>query len=191
MSFRPTALLLSVAHATARNWHWHLTADTWNVVDMQQPFICNGVDNVVVEFIVIGSSGVSGQMRRDSSRQRVYLTGYSNQTDGVEGGLTAFKMRLIVGDANVATYGLGCPGSNSLSPALEFTGTGQLGTALDIKLSDALASTPVVMHIGLSSAAPIFPLDLGPLGAPGCGPSNCALEYNAAPVLCSCARTET
>lgn len=150
------------------DWHWHLTANTWNVVDMQQAFLYNGVDNVVVEFIVIGSSGVSGQARRDSSRQRVYRTGYTNQPDGTDGGLTAFKMRLIVGDANIATYGIGCVGSNTLSPTLDLAGTGQLGTSLDVRLGSALPNTPVVLHFGLSTAGPIFPLDLGPLGATGC-----------------------
>ena len=31
-------------------------------------------------------------MRRDATNQRVYLGGYTNQTHGTDGGLTAFKI---------------------------------------------------------------------------------------------------
>lgn len=147
---------------------WHLTANVWNEIDLQQPFLYNGVDNLVVEFLVIGSAGIGATTHRDATHQRVYLGSYTGQLTGTDGGLTAFKMRVIVGDASVQLFGAGCTGSNALVPALSFTGNGKLGTSLGINLTNGRASTPVVLLVGTTSALPVFPLDLTPVGAPNC-----------------------
>lgn len=149
------------------SYTWNLTANVWNDVDLQVPFPYNGVDNVVVEFLVTGSSGAGGTMHRDATHQRVYLGSYAGQLTGTNGGLTAFKMRLITGDGSLQVFGAGCVGSNSLQPALSFAGTGQLGTALGVQLDGVLPTVPAVLHFGSSTASP-FPLDLSASGAPGC-----------------------
>ncbi len=99
---------------------WPVTANTWMDIDLQTPFLYNGVDNVVVEFLV--TARVTGSaMRRDATNQRVYLGSYTGQPIGTDGGLTAFKMRVITGDASTATFGRGCAGSNLLTPTVSFT----------------------------------------------------------------------
>lgn len=161
---------LAAGHVTVMdipNYTWNLTANVWNDVDLQVPFAFNGVDNVVVEFLVTGSTGANGNMRRDGTHQRVYLGNYTGQLTGTNGGLSAFKMRLITGDASLQVFGAGCVGSNSAQPSLSFNGTGQLATPLGVELNGALANTPVVLHFGSSSAFP-FPIDLAASGAPGC-----------------------
>lgn len=149
------------------NWAWPLTANTWNDVDLQVPFVFNGVDNVVVEFLVQGSAGINGGMHRDSTNQRVYQGSYTGQLTGTNGGLSAFKMRFNLGDASSAAFGLGCPASNQLVPALTFGGSSQLGQTLDTNLGNALPSSVALLLIGLYMGQP-FPVDLAIIGAPGC-----------------------
>lgn len=148
------------------NFVWPVTADTWNDVDLQTPFVYNGVDNVVVEFIVTGRTTGSA-MRRDATNQRVYLGNYTGQLTGTDGGNTAFKMRLITADATIGTFGRGCVGSNSLRPTVGFTGTSQIGQTLTHNLANALANTPCIAAFGFTSGAP-FPIDLSFLGLTGC-----------------------
>ena len=148
------------------NFAWPVTASAWNEIDMQTPFFFNGVDNVVVEFLVTGrTSGVS--MRRDATNQRIYQGSYTGQTTGTDGGLTAFKMRLITGDASTSRFGRGCVGSNALTPDLTFAGTGQLGTTLTQQVSNGIASMPAFLSLGFFTGFP-FPLDLAQFGLPGC-----------------------
>lgn len=145
------------------NWVWPVTGNVWNQVDMQTPFFFNGVDNVVVEFTVIGrSSGVA--MRRENTNQRVYLGSYVGQTTGTNGGLTAFKMRWITGDAELSVYGRGCPGSNSLPPTLGLSGSAQLGQLYWNDLTNALPNTAAALVLGFGSTT----VDLSPAGLTSC-----------------------
>ncbi len=145
------------------NWVWPVTGNVWNQVDMQTPFFFNGVDNVVVEFTVLGrTSGVA--MRRDATNQRVYQGSYVGQTTGTNGGLTAFKMRWITGDAGLSVYGRGCPGSNSLTPTLTLSGSSQLGSFYNNDLSNALPNTVTALVLGFGSTT----VDLTPAGLAGC-----------------------
>lgn len=156
----------AVTTMDAPNFVWPVTANAWMDVDLQTPFLYNGVDNLVVEFLV--TARVTGAaMRRDATNQRVYLGSYTGQLVGTDGGNTAFKMRVITGDATVATFGRGCPGSNALIPTLSFSGTSQLGQTLNHNLANALAFTPCLAAFGFSSAPP-FPIDLTFLGFTGC-----------------------
>jgi hypothetical protein len=106
-------------------------------------------------------------MHRDATNQRVYLGGYTGQLTGTDGGLTAFKMRVITGDATTATFGRGCVGSNALTPTVSFTGTSQIGQTLNHNLGNALPNAPCLAVFGFSSAPP-FPIDLTFLGFTGC-----------------------
>jgi len=150
----------------AAPFNWQVTAGTWNEVDLQTPFVYNGVDNVVVEFLVTGRV-LGSAMYRDATNQRVYLGGYTGQLTGTDGGLTAFKMRVITGDASRQTFGLGCLGSNSLRPLLTFSGTSQFGQTLTHQLTNAQPTSLCFLALGFTSAAP-YPIDLTPFGFTGC-----------------------
>ncbi|GAB4155548.1 MAG: hypothetical protein Fur0037_23940 [Planctomycetota bacterium] len=157
----------SVTTMDVQNWEWHLTANTWNDVDLQVPFVYNGTDNLVVEFLVIGSGGASGGMRRDNTNQRVYLENYAGQTTGTNGGNTAFKMRVNFGDASYGVFGHGCVGAGSLTPALTMSGSSQLGQTLVIDLTNTVPASLGAIWLGFHMGTP-FPLDLGIYGFPGC-----------------------
>ncbi len=145
------------------DWVWPVTANVWNQVDLQTPFFYNGVDHVVVEFTVLGRiAGVN--MRRDATNQRVYLGSYTNQTHGTDGGLTAFKMRLLTGDAGLARFGRGCQGSNQQMPTLQLAGSSRLGQVFHHDLTNAVPGTPAVLAAAFDSRT----VDLGPQGFPGC-----------------------
>ncbi len=149
------------------NHQWRMVANTWNSVGLQDPFFYNGTDDLVVEITVLGSSGVSGAMHREATNQRVYLGSYTGQLTGTNGGNTAFKMKLHLGDANTQLFGASCAGSASTA-AFSFTGTAQLGTNLDFVCSSGPPSMPVYFLIGFDNHLPFFPFDLGGFGATGC-----------------------
>jgi len=145
---------------------WPVTASVWNDIDLQTPFVYNGVDNLVVEFLVTqGTLGTA--LKRDATNQRVYLGSYAGQLVGTNGGNTAFKMRVITGDATLARFGRGCAGSNSLTPNLTLTGSSQIGQTFTSDLSNALPNALCFVALGFSSALP-FPIDLSVYGMTGC-----------------------
>ncbi|MBI5850270.1 MAG: hypothetical protein HZB39_04415 [Planctomycetes bacterium] len=149
------------------NHSWRMVANTWNSVGLQDPFFYNGSDDLVVEITVYGSSGVSGAMHREATNQRVYLGSYSGQPTGTNGGNTAFKMKLHFGDANTQLFGASCPGSVSTA-SFSFNGTAQLGTQLDLVVTNGPPSMPAYVLLGFDAHMPLFPMDLAVVNAQGC-----------------------
>jgi hypothetical protein len=148
-------------------YRWHQTANVWNDIGLQLPYPYNGVDNLVVEFLVVGSAGAGGGLHREGTNQRVYLGGYTGQLVGTNGGNSAFKMRLLTGDASTMTFGAGCSGSNGV-PVFSFGGTGQIGTVLGCNGANAPSLAPALLLMGSNTRLPVYPLDLSPFGATGC-----------------------
>src|SRR5262249_15645246 len=148
------------------NYKWNqvvaTTVPIWNDLDLQVPFVFNGVDNLVIDLTVLGASGVTGGMYRDSTNQRVYTYPYTGQTTATTNDMAALKMRLVTGDATAWTFGAGCAGSNSHTPTLTLTGSSKLGNTLTVQETGALATTPAALHLGTTTAGPVFPFDLTP-----------------------------
>jgi hypothetical protein len=149
------------------NHKWVMVGNAWNEVGLQIPFVYNGVDNLVVDILVTGSAGVSGAMHREATHQRVYLGGYTGQLAGTNGGNTAFKMKVFLGEANTQLFGAGCTGSAGV-PAFSFSGTAQIGTPLGLDCVNAPPGAPTLFLVGSANMLPVFPVDLTPLGATGC-----------------------
>jgi len=153
-----------------QNYTWHNITDVWNDIGLQQAFVYNGTDNVVIEIIAMNAvftgSGSAG-FHRESTHQRVYATNYNGtQTTGSSGN-AALKMQLHFADATTWTFGEGCAGSNG-TPTLSFTGEPVLGQTFSVDLMNAPASSPVALNFGLFNNPPMWPLDLGPFGAANC-----------------------
>lgn len=149
------------------NYTWQAAANVWNDLDLQLPFVYNGTDSLVIDVLALGRNGTIGATYRDSTNQRVYQGSYTGQTTG-SSSMSAFKLRLITGDATTWVFGQGCQGSNAQTPKLTLSGSSQLGMGLGVSQANALPSAPTVLHVGNSSALPLFPFDLGAIGATGC-----------------------
>ncbi|MCB9870598.1 MAG: matrixin family metalloprotease [Planctomycetes bacterium] len=156
-----------------RSYAWHNTADTWNQLGLQSDYVWNTAygDTIVVEITVTGARldpTNAGSGFHATDRQRVYAYGWTGSAPatGATDTAAALKMAILVEAADLHTFGRGCPGSNSLTPTLSMSGTGQLGTAYAVNLSGALPNARTALVLGIDTWDP--PIDLRPFGAPGC-----------------------
>ena len=168
------------------NYVWANTANVWNRIGLQTPFVYDGVNSVVVDLEVTGAGmpgGTNGMHR--GTLTRLYATSWvgSPPATGTLGAAAA-KIELCLDVADLALFGTGCTGSNNLVPSLTLSGTGQLNSVVNIDLANALPSTAAVALIGFnnSSFRGILPLpfDLSAIG----GGVGCRL-YVDAPIITS------
>ncbi|MCB9870354.1 MAG: hypothetical protein H6837_10885, partial [Planctomycetes bacterium] len=154
---------------SCKDHNWDLTANVWNRVGLDRDYIyiaANGA-NLVVQITVTGTNmaGTTGFHRDVLNRVYSYgWTGTPPTTGTVATG--ALKLEVVASGADVHTFGRGCLGSNSLTPTLSFTGTGQVGQAFGVNLGGAVANAGGWLSINLNRSSPA--LDLALIGAPGC-----------------------
>lgn len=155
----------AVAVLDATNYTWHHTANGWNEVGLQNIFVYNGTDDLLVE--ITATNGIApGGVRRDT-RQRIYWIGAAGPAPATgTSSASASKIEVSMLTARASRYGDGCPGSNG-SPQIGFTGVPQLGTTFSIDLQNGVPTGLGVLVAGTTNAGP-FPLDLGFLGMTGC-----------------------
>ena len=148
-----------------QDYVWNITADTWNEIGLQNYFVFNGVDDVIIEINCSQSLTPAG-MRR-GTRPRVYWYGASGPA-AATGTLSnsATKIEVSMLSARTSTYGRACPGSNG-SPLIGFSGSAQVGNTLNLDLINGLPNGIALVLIGETNAAP-YPFDLTSLGMPGC-----------------------
>ena len=136
------------------DFSWPVTANQWNRIPLERPFIYNGQDNLVVEIFATGSDrNNKGVSFRTGSEPRAYL--YNNTPT-----------------AAIRTFGQGCKGSSGKVPAMEIRSYPLIGATLfEVGLQQAPASAPALLFLGNSNTAfaglPL-PFDLVGIGAPGC-----------------------
>ena len=164
----------AVTVLNAKNYTWHLTKDKWTRIGLQKSFLwIPTLGNLVIDIEVRNAGGVNGNtggFRRSSTIERLYSFGWTTKpaaTGQSTTSLAALKIELVSTDADARPFGQGCAGSNG-TPALSYSGRPQIGKSLTVILNNALAKSVALHAVGLNTTAPIFPLDLKPLGAPGC-----------------------
>ena len=158
-----TAAATTVLSVT--DYNWHLTGSTWNEVGLQNSFVYNGVDDLVIEVTTAGASSPSG-MRRGTN-QRIYATSANGPapTTGVSSN-SATKFEVSMLTARTSLHGRGCAGANG-TPTHSLVGSAQVGTTLSFDLANGPSASLAVLLAGYNSAAP-FPIELTALNMPGC-----------------------
>ncbi|MFN6145745.1 MAG: hypothetical protein ACK5AL_05265 [Planctomycetota bacterium] len=147
------------------NYGWNVTADTWNEIGLQTFFVCNGVDDVIVDITTTAATS-PGSFRRDVRPRLIAFTGTGPvpATGSISNTGTKIEVSMLM--ARTSSHGAGCAGGNGV-PALGFTGSAQMGGAITFQASNGLPAGIGLLAFGFTNAAP-YPFDLGVLGAPGC-----------------------
>ncbi len=149
----------------ASNFTWNLTADVWNEMGLQDVFVYNGVDDLVVDIKATDAIAPSG-FHRDT-RQRLYW--FANSGPAAPSGTlgnAALKFEISMLTAKLSSYGTSCAGSNG-TPVHTLGGSSQLGGTADLDVSSGAPNALSFCVFGFYNGAP-FPLDLTAQGMPGC-----------------------
>jgi hypothetical protein len=156
----------AVTVLSATNYTWNITAATWNEVGLQNLFVYNGVDDLVVQVTTVnGTAPVQGM--RTGNHQRIYWIASAGTPPATgTSGTAAQKIEVSMLTAHTSSHGDGCPGSNG-TPLLSFTGSSQIGQTLSINLNNGVPGSVSLFIVGTTNAFP-FPLELGFLGMPSC-----------------------
>ena len=151
---------------SATHYSWIVPGSLWTEVGLQDFFVYNGTDDLVVQ--ITSTNGIAPvQGFRSGSRQRIYWIGSAGPAPASgTAGSAALKMEVSMLTAHTSLHGDGCPGSNG-TPVLTCTGLPQIGTSFSTDLNGGVPNGVAVLLAGLTNATPL-PLELGFLGAPGC-----------------------
>lgn len=158
-----TANAITVLSVT--DYTWHLQGNTWNEVGLQNLFVFNGVDDLVIDITTTGGTAPSG-MRRGTN-QRIYDTNSSGPTGATgvsSNSATKFEVSMFMGRTSM--HGVGCAGSNG-TPMHTLTGTGQVGATTTFDIAGGLPSGTSLLWAGYQSTTP-YPIDLASIGMPTC-----------------------
>jgi hypothetical protein len=147
------------------DYKWHVTADTWSEVGLQNLFVFNGVDDVIIQ--ITTTNGISPAGMRRGTNERLYWFG-SSGTPAATGylGNSATKFEISMEMARASTYGAGCVGVNG-TPELSFSGSPQINSVLNTDLNNGEPNGFAFFIAGNQSQAP-YPMYLGAINMPGC-----------------------
>ncbi|MHC4812764.1 MAG: hypothetical protein ACYTKC_10055 [Planctomycetota bacterium] len=168
----------AVTVLSAKNYVFHTTQGQWSHVGLQRPFLyVPNLGHLVVQVTVTGAEGSGYNFRTGNSATsggfvpRLYAFGgtWVGGVPPAKGTLntqSGLKMEIGFDAASLDTFGVGCPGSNTLTPALTLSGSSALGKSLTVSLANALPNAGVFFVVGLGVTA--TPTDMAPFGAPNC-----------------------
>ena len=156
-----------------RSYDWHQSSNQWERIGLERDYnyVSSRGRAIVVQITVWGAilkttSTVFPGHRR-GTRQRVFAYNWTTSPPVTgSSGLAGTKMEVLFSAADLHKFGLSCKGSNGKEPALNFSGTGKIGSNYSMIVTNALPNANVYYSIGFSLWDP--PLDLGIVGAAGC-----------------------
>ena len=147
----------------AKNYVWHNTANRWNRIGLQTPFLQIPTrGGVIVDILLKGAhfTGSNG-FRRASNVPRLYAfswptnppTNGSTETGATQAGL---KLELCYDTHDLSLFGESCGSAKHT-----LTGSAQAGKTVDFNLSGGPTSPPIALFmLGTSNATPypvVFP----------------------------------
>ena len=142
----------------------------WVPVGLQTPFLfLPGSGNLLIEVVVLGGETLESLVYQSNTAAQigsfVTATGQTVPTAGVTS--SPPRLRLCVDRAESLLLGESCQGSGTSTPLLGVSGRPVLGSTPTIWLSDAPPNAIAACAFGFNNA-PLYPINLTPLGAPGC-----------------------
>jgi hypothetical protein len=150
---------------SATNYTWNLASNAWVEIGLQNFFVYNGVDDIIVQITMVNGIAPAGFHR--GTRQRIYWIAASGSPPAI--GSTdsaAGKVEVSMLMARTSSLGDGCLGSNG-TPTESFTGSPQVGNTISFDLANGVPNGVGLLIAGTTNGFP-FPFDLTSLGAPTC-----------------------
>ncbi|MHC4077110.1 MAG: hypothetical protein ACYST0_01570 [Planctomycetota bacterium] len=166
----------AVTVLSATDYAWHVTANQWNRIGLQTPFLYLPAGGPLIVQIKVTGAGTAntshalfpgfhtGARRRVSADRTQWSGGKPPATGTSSAG--AQKIEIVYTAAGFGKFGEGCKGSNGKTPSLDLSGSAVLGKSLTLTLTNALPSANAYVAVGLQQRP--TPFDLGLAGAPGC-----------------------
>ncbi|MCA8971570.1 MAG: hypothetical protein KDC95_17385 [Planctomycetes bacterium] len=156
-------------------------AGKWQGIGMPVDYLyvpLSSANNLCIEFInwKIANTTTSDNFYyplHDTGANRAFKYQWtSNQSSPpLTSGTSGSKLGLLLADGNSVVVGVGCQGSNSQTPEIGASTYPQSNKPLDITLTGAVATRPVLLMMGTDFqkfASIPLPFDMAPLGAQGC-----------------------
>jgi hypothetical protein len=156
----------AVTVLSVTDYTWNVTANTWNEIGLQNPFVYLGTGDLVIQITSVDGTSPGGF--HTEGQQRVYWFAASGTPPAVgytDNAAHKFEVGMLM--ARVSSHGLGCPGTNG-TPAHTTSGTPQIAQAISFDLTHGRPSGFGVLMLGFYNGTPPFPLELSSYGMPGC-----------------------
>jgi hypothetical protein len=150
-----TNLKMAKTVLDAKNYDWPHTIDIFNPIGLQDSFAyIPQLGHLVIEITVTGAyltPGYSGSAGfRNQSRQRLYSVSWtSDPSTGTVGATAGVSVEICFQTAMANVYGLGCAGSNNMTPALAFTGLPKLSNSFSVDVTGGLSNASMFLVLGL------------------------------------------
>lgn len=155
----------------AGDWTWRPQANQWSFIGLTSTFTYDPSLGSLVVQITTGGAVSTGNgalgFHSDPTHPNVLQTGWRFAPGRGVIGTGIPKIRLCWDAADLQTFGGGCPGSNSLIPQIELSGSSGIGDLFTLSLRDAPPTSPLAFLI-IDYRVRATPFDLTPFGAPGC-----------------------
>lgn len=165
-----TSPLQDVLHVSDHDWLMGIGPD-WIPLGLQQPFLfVPGQGHLLIEIVMVGAVlvqnvGQSSQLAGSHSGERTVGSGATLPVAGNNS--QRIRLRFCVDQPESMLLGSACGGATSQPPLLGLAGVPSLGGQTTFWLSNAPPGSVAFLAFGFENLPP-FPLDLTPLGAPGC-----------------------
>ncbi|MEC7584468.1 MAG: S8 family serine peptidase [Planctomycetota bacterium] len=143
---------------------WPQTGGKWNEIGLQDEFVYNGADDLLIEVVAVGNVSTHYLPLRRESELRLWASAWTATLPAT--GLLdtgAAKMRVQFGCAGVTNLGRSCGGLSLYASADPV-----LGSVWGTSYAGAAANSLVFQRLGFNSSSTTYPFSLTGFGLPEC-----------------------